>query len=44
MQVGVSFYRAAAKPGVENIKAPLMIQYAKSDPRINAIKPASRKR
>ena len=39
MQAGVSFYGAAAKSGVGNIQAPLMIQYAENDPRINAMRP-----
>lgn len=39
MHAGVPFYGAAAKSGVENIKAPLMIQYAENDPRINAMRP-----
>ena len=33
------FYGAAAKSGVGNIQAPLMIQYAENDPRINAMRP-----
>ena len=41
MQAGVPFYGAAAETaGVSNIKAPLMIQYAESDERINAMWPA----
>jgi carboxymethylenebutenolidase len=39
MQAGVPFYGAAAKSGVGNIQAPLMIQYAENDPRINAMRP-----
>ena len=39
LAAGVPFYGAAAKSGVENIKAALMIQYAENDPRINAMRP-----
>lgn len=39
LQAGVPFYGAAAKSGIENIQAPLMIQYAENDPRINAMRP-----
>ena len=39
MQAGVPFYGAAAKSGVGDIQAPLMIQYAENDPRINAMRP-----
>jgi len=39
MQAGVPFYGAAAKSGVGNIQAPLMIQYAENDPLINAMRP-----
>src|SRR5262245_27662659 len=41
MQAGVPFYGAAAETArVSSIKAPLMIQYAESDERINAMWPA----
>jgi carboxymethylenebutenolidase len=41
MQAGVPFYGAAAETaGVPRIKAPLMIQYAENDERINAMWPA----
>ena len=41
MHAGVPFYGAAAETaGVPNIKAPLLIQYAESDERINAMWPA----
>ena len=41
MQAGVPYYGAAAETaGVPNIKAPLLIQYAESDERINAMWPA----
>jgi carboxymethylenebutenolidase len=41
MQAGVPFYGAAAETGgVPKIKAPLLIQYAESDERINAMWPA----
>jgi carboxymethylenebutenolidase len=41
MQAGVPFYGAAAETaGVPAIKAPLMIQYAETDERINALWPA----
>lgn len=39
MHAGVPFYGAAAKSGIGNIQAPLMIQYAENDPRINAMRP-----
>lgn len=39
MQAGVPFYGAAVTSGIENIKAPLMVQYAENDPRINAMRP-----
>lgn len=39
MQAGVPFYGAAVKSGIENIQAPLMVQYAENDPRINAMRP-----
>lgn len=38
MQAGVPFYGAAPRSGVENIKAPLMVQYAENDPRINGMR------
>jgi len=39
LQAGVPFYgAAAATDSVPNIKAPLLIQYAEDDPRINAMK------
>jgi carboxymethylenebutenolidase len=41
MQAGVPFYGAAAETaGVAKIKSPLLIQYAESDDRINAMWPA----
>ena len=41
MHAGVPFYGAAAETaGVAKIKAPLMIQYAETDERINAMWPA----
>ena len=41
LQAGVPFYGAAAETaGVSRIKAPLMIQYAENDPRINEMWPA----
>ena len=41
MQAGVPYYGAAAETaGVPKIKAPLLIQYAESDERINAMWPA----
>ncbi len=41
MHAGVPFYGAAAETaGVANIKAPLLIQYAENDERINAMWPA----
>jgi carboxymethylenebutenolidase len=41
MQAGVPFYGAAAETaGVPKIKAPLLIQYAENDERINAMWPA----
>ena len=41
MHAGVPFYGAAAETaGVANIKAPLLIQYAETDERINAMWPA----
>jgi carboxymethylenebutenolidase len=41
MQAGVPFYGAAAETaGVPRIKAPLLIQYAENDERINAMWPA----
>jgi carboxymethylenebutenolidase len=41
MHAGVPYYGAAAETaGVPNIKAPLLIQYAESDERINAMWPA----
>jgi carboxymethylenebutenolidase len=41
MQAGVPYYGAAAETaGVANIKAPLLIQYAENDERINAMWPA----
>jgi len=40
LQAGVPFYGAAAETaGVPRIKAPLMIQYAENDPRINEMWP-----
>ncbi len=39
LQAGVPFYGAAPKSGIENIQAPLLIQYAEDDPRINAMRP-----
>lgn len=39
LQAGVPFYGAAAKSGIANIQAPLLIQYAEDDPRINAMRP-----
>lgn len=39
LAAGVPFYGAAAKSGIEKIQAPLMIQYAENDPRINAMRP-----
>lgn len=40
LQAGVPFYGAAAETaGVPNIKAPLLIQYAETDERINAMWP-----
>ena len=38
LSAGVPFYGAAPRSGVENIKAPLMVQYAENDPRINAMR------
>ncbi len=39
LQAGVPFYGAAAKSeDVDNIKAPLLIQYAEDDKRVNAMK------
>ena len=41
MQAGVPYYGAAAETaGVPKIKAPLLIQYAESDERVNAMWPA----
>jgi carboxymethylenebutenolidase len=41
LQAGVPFYGAAAETaGVPKIKAPLLIQYAETDPRINEMWPA----
>ena len=41
LQAGVPFYGAAAETaGVPKIKAPLLIQYAETDERINAMWPA----
>jgi carboxymethylenebutenolidase len=41
MHAGVPYYGAAAETaGVPNIKAPLMVQYAENDERINAMWPA----
>ena len=41
MQAGVPFYGAAAETArVSAIKAPLLIQYAETDERINALWPA----
>jgi carboxymethylenebutenolidase len=41
LQAGVPFYGAAAETaGVPKIKAPLLIQYAESDPRVNEMWPA----
>jgi carboxymethylenebutenolidase len=41
LQAGVPFYGAAAETaGVPRIKAPLMIQYAENDPRINEMWPS----
>ncbi|MFT7572664.1 MAG: carboxymethylenebutenolidase [Paracoccaceae bacterium] len=38
MHAAVPFYGAAPRSGVENIKAPLMVQYAENDPRINGMR------
>jgi carboxymethylenebutenolidase len=44
LQAGVPFYGAAADTaGVPRIKAPLLIQYAETDPRINEMWPAFEK-
>jgi carboxymethylenebutenolidase len=41
LQAGVPFYGAAAETaGVPKIKAPLLIQYAETDPRVNEMWPA----
>jgi carboxymethylenebutenolidase len=41
LNAGVPFYGAAAETaGVPKIKAPLLIQYAETDPRINEMRPA----
>ena len=41
LDAGVPFYGAAAETaGVPKIKAPLLIQYAETDPRINEMRPA----
>ena len=41
MQAGAPFYGAAAETaGVPKIKAPLLIHYAETDPRINEMWPA----
>src|SRR4029077_19379500 len=41
LQAGVPFYGAAAETaGVPKIKAPLLIQYAEADPRVNEMWPA----
>lgn len=41
LQAGVPFYGAAAEtPGVPKIKAPLLLHYAETDPRINEMWPA----
>jgi carboxymethylenebutenolidase len=41
LQAGVPFYGAAAETaGVARIKAPLLIHYAETDPRINEMWPA----
>lgn len=39
LSAGVPFYGAAPKAGVEKIKAPLLVQYAENDPRINGMRP-----
>jgi carboxymethylenebutenolidase len=44
LDAGVPFYgRAPATEDVAKIKAPLMIQYAENDPRVNALRDAYRK-
>ena len=41
LNAGVPFYGAAAETaGVPKIKAPLLIQYAETDPRVNEMWPA----
>ena len=39
LHAAVPFYGAAPKSGIDRIKAPLLVQYAENDGRINAMRP-----
>ena len=44
LHAAVPFYGAAPKSGIDRIKAPLLVQYAENDGRINAMRPGFRGR